>query len=331
MSFVKISPGVCGCGFMGKNHIRNYLKQDNVDFVYVYDVNFEIFETDDYLKSIGDNILVARTLNELKENANLISICSPSEYHYKNLKSLYNTNKYYIIEKPMFTHLNVYNDFKHYNPECTKNIRCGYIERFNPVVNELLNMLDEVPTYMEFKRFNPSSKRITGKIEYDLTIHDMDLLYYFVFNLYKKKHAGFYDVSSIEANYTDEKHAVYLIECWIDGNMFMTNISTSRGSMKKIRRIYIETEHKTYTANLLTNEIEVISKKDSDMYEHSFGIYTEEYETIIKNIGGEEPLYLELKDVIESAKNYLRGECVCDDLEIMDDYSLSYLHHKILR
>ena len=333
MSFVKISPGVCGCGFMGKNHIRNYLKQDNIDFVYVYDVNPEIFKTDDYLKSIEKHLTVVESLGELKDSANVISICSPSEYHYDNLVELYDKANFYLVEKPLFLEGCQYANFKKDYPQCYNNIKCGYVERYNSVINELIKSLDEVPIYIEFKRFNPSSKRLVGEIEYDLTIHDLDLLNYITYNLCRKFEDVCYDISMLESRCKYENNVVYLIECWLGGDRYLANISTSRNSMKKVRQIYIETETKTYTANLLTREIEIISKKENDVYKHDGDIYTEEYETIIKNVNGEEPLYLELKNTIRLAKIYfgiIRNPTIDICIPMADDFSVSVFYHEML-
>ena len=335
MSFVKISPGVCGCGFMGKNHIRNYLKLNNIDFVYVYDINPEIFESDEYLKSVEDNIVILNTLEELKDAANVISICSPSEYHYKNLLELYNIDNFYLIEKPMFLEIEQYNSFKKMYPECNENIKCGYVERYNPTVKELLTVLDEVPTYMEFKRFNPSSKRIGGNIGLDLSIHDVDLMSYIVCNLFRKTSDLKCDVLNNKFSYSYKNNAIYIFELYIGRKFFEVNIATSRGSMKKMRQIYIETKSKTYTANLLTGEIEIVSKKDGDLYDHDGNVCTEEYETIIKRVSGDEPLYLELVEVIKSAKEYfgILGKPLITEEKNMplDDYDMSEEYHKVLR
>ena len=80
-------------------------------------------------------------------------------------------------------------------------------------------------------------------------------------------------------------------------------------------------------------EIEIISKKDNDIYEHGGDIYTEEYETVIKNIGGEEPLYLELKDAINAAKVYFKisGKPLRNIDERADnDFEISIFHHEML-
>ena len=322
-----IVPGVCGCGFMGKNHIRNYLKQDDIKSIYVYDINRSIFKSDEYLKSISDKIIQTSSLKDLRSKANLISVCSPSEYHYQNMLELYDKSNFYLEEKPLFLEEREFKDFKRTYPECIKNIKCGYIERYNPTVNELIKVIDDIPTYVEFKRFNPASKRISGAIEYDLSIHDANLLNYIVVGLCNKFKIDSYDDTCYISKNISKDHAVYLIDVYIGGKFFLSNIATSRGAMKKVRQIYIETEKKTYITNLLAHEIEIISKKEGNLYSHDGNIYTEEYETIIKNINGEESLYLELKDIIQLAKKYLEiGEVEKEKevfMQLQNDYDMS--------
>jgi predicted dehydrogenase len=62
----------------------------------------------------------------------------------------------------------------------------GHIERFNPIVEEI-NKIIKNPLYVEIRRHNPASTRITdSSIVEDLMIHDIDI----VFNVFYKPLQG---------------------------------------------------------------------------------------------------------------------------------------------
>jgi len=53
----------------------------------------------------------------------------------------------------------------------------GHIERFNPIVKEIKQLINR-PRYIEIKRLNPASTRITdADVVTDLMIHDIDLVW----------------------------------------------------------------------------------------------------------------------------------------------------------
>ncbi|HIJ05929.1 MAG: Inositol 2-dehydrogenase/D-chiro-inositol 3-dehydrogenase [Methanomicrobiales archaeon 53_19] len=66
----------------------------------------------------------------------------------------------------------------------------GYIERFNPIIGEIQRIMD-APLYVEMKRHNPASGRITdASIVEDLMIHDIDIMRHVLFNGGYSLHCG---------------------------------------------------------------------------------------------------------------------------------------------
>jgi predicted dehydrogenase len=59
-------------------------------------------------------------------------------------------------------------------------IACGFVERFNPVLDTTMKLLTEKPMHIVTMRHSPASPRIADSVVYDLLIHDIDLVLRFM-------------------------------------------------------------------------------------------------------------------------------------------------------
>ncbi len=230
--------GVIGVGVMGKNHARIYSELKNVRNLYVTDLNKEAV-----LKSRG---IYRSSIEELLKDVDAVSICVPTQYHYDVAKIVAESKIPMLIEKPICEFLSDAAKLIKFIPA---NLICGVgqIERFNPIVKEIKNIIDK-PIYIESKRHNPASARNNGSVVLDLMIHDIDVVY----NLLDWKiedHIYSYGNNNVcGALLNFDFSTVYL--------------SASRKSSKKIRTIYIEQEDCTIEGNYMTQEINIYSKPD---------------------------------------------------------------------
>jgi predicted dehydrogenase len=162
-------------------------------------------------------------------------------------------------------------------------IGIGHIERFNPIIPEIKKIIT-IPLYLEFKRHNPKSARITGSsVVEDLMIHDIDLL----LNVFLPDEPvaihsiGNADVMSV------------LMNC----RGIPVSLSASRKSSKKIRTVYIEEEDCTIEGDFMTQEIMIYRKPEK------YRIDSERYvqENLIEKVmvNKHEPLRKELDTFIE--------------------------------
>lgn len=269
--------GVVGLGPMGKNHVRVYSKIQQVDEIYVFDV-----EKSNYNSLKEYDIIICDSFDELLRNVDAVSICVPTSLHFQTAKKAFELGTPCLIEKPVT--LTVSEGEKLLSiKEDDLVVGVGHIERFNPIISEIKNVTNNI-LYCDIKRHNPGSNRITDStVIKDLMIHDLDI----VFNVFfpdKSYDFGCYgtkDVCSSLFNFDDS----------------VVSVSGSRISSKKIRSVYVEEEEYTVEGDFMMQEVYIYKKPDR------YHIKDERYvqDNIIEKVlvNKVEPLYDELKTFVD--------------------------------
>lgn len=233
--------GVIGAGVMGRNHLRIYSELKSVHEVVVHDVSRPAAE-----EAAGrTGATVAGSLEALLDAVDAVSICTPTPFHLGTAERIASAGVPMLIEKPICASVREGEQLLDEIPRGLV-VGVGQIERFNPVVEEFRKIVSS-PLYVELKRHNPASSRITGtSIVEDLMIHDIDILTHVLFPgvAHTVASAGSGDICSALIRY-DSCHA---------------HLSASRKSSKKIRSIYIEEEERTIEGDFMAQEVYVYRK-----------------------------------------------------------------------
>ena len=171
--------GVIWVGVMGRNHVRIYSELRDVNKVYLYDVDKAV------LRKVCEQYgaIAFDSVDSLLKKVDAVSICVPTMYHFKVAKMSIKSEVSCLIEKPVTSTskegeklLKIAKNREH----LTTGV--GHVERFNPVVKEVKKLMKE-PKYIEIRRHNPASSRITdANVVVDLMIHDIDLVWNYFFN-----------------------------------------------------------------------------------------------------------------------------------------------------
>lgn len=268
--------GIIGVGTMGKNHVRVYSELKSVDSVAVFDVNAAA------AKAIGGQhgAEVCATIGELLAGVDAVSVCVPTPFHAATVRQVFAAKKSALIEKPIAASAREAEDLMKAAPAGI-TLGVGHIERFNPVVSEIRKIVRK-PLYVEMKRHNPASARVTGStVIEDLMIHDIDIL----LNLFGRPSgihsAGSADVCSV------------LMTC----GTIPVSLSASRKSSKKIRMIYIEQEDCTIEGDFMTQEVTIYRKPGQYQFEAERYVQENIIEKVMVN--KLEPLKRELSTFID--------------------------------
>ena len=273
--------GVIGVGVMGRNHVRVFSELKSVDTLHVFDLNTAAAQ------EIGKRhgAVVASSIDDLLSNVDAASVCVPTPFHAKVVSQVFAAKKSVLIEKPICaTSAEAVNLMKSAPSGITVGV--GHIERFNPIVEEIHKIVKK-PLYVEMKRHNPASARVTGStVVEDLMIHDIDILISTFFeepcNI---RSAGNADLCSV------------LMQC----ENVPIALSASRKSSKKIRLIYIEEEEFTIEGDFMSQEVTIYRKPGQ------YHIEDERYvqENIIEKVmvNKLEPLKRELSTFVDCVKN----------------------------
>lgn len=273
--------GVIGTGVMGRNHVRMYSEFKGIDDLYVFDANPE---NANKMKEYG--AIVCGSVDDLLGKVDAVSICVPTKYHFDAAKKAVEKEVHCLIEKPITSSVKEGAELLSLLKNKKVVVGVGHIERFNPIIDEIKKIIEK-PYYIEIKRHNPASTRITdSSVIEDLMIHDVDVLFNMLMipNGHKIYAAGNSEMCKVV----------------VSANGIVASMSASRMASKKIRSIYIEDKKFTVEGDFMTQEIYVYWKPEK--YAAENGRYAQE--NIIEKVlvNKVEPLRVELKTFIDCVR-----------------------------
>ena len=271
--------GVIGTGAMGRNHVRIYSEMREADSVYIYDADEKA------ARALAEkfDVTVCDSVQSLLNNVKAVSICAPTKYHFSLAKEAIENGINCLIEKPIaMTSKEGEELLKIVDGSLV--IGVGHIERFNPIIKEIKNLISN-PKFIDIRRHNPGSTRIKdANVVIDLMIHDIDLIWNCFFEGYKD-----YEVYSAGDRDVHKKVARF--------NGCLASISASRIACKKIRTIHVEEDEFTIDGDFMAQELYIHSKPER------YGEVNTRYaqENIIEKvlINRVEPLKEELKTFLD--------------------------------
>ena len=233
--------GVIGVGSMGRNHARIYSELKVVNSLFVYDTNRKTAEEMARLHGAT----ACGSVGDLLSRSDAVSLCIPTPLHFPVARQVLSAGVHVLIEKPICATAAEGRSLLSEIPDDLV-VGVGHIERFNPVVPEIRKIIRK-PLYMEMKRHNPTSARVTGtSVVDDLMIHDIDIAL----------HAFFHGKPSSLVSAGNDDVASALLR-WGETPVYL---STSRKSSKKIRMCYIEEEDFTVEGDFMSQEVYVHRK-----------------------------------------------------------------------
>ncbi|STP11554.1 putative oxidoreductase [Helicobacter cinaedi] len=276
-----------GIGKMGQNHLRILSMLKDVEVAFLYDVNLELCES--LSKSFG--IKVLENLDEDLKDCDGAIIVTPTFTHFDYVNKVSDYVKNIFVEKPLTDTLDTTQIILDLAKQKSLNIQVGFIERYNPAIITLQNILrDTKIVNIDFTRTNKMSSRITDvDVVIDLMIHDIDLALHF---------NG--DIADIYAHgVVMEGMIEYARACIIHKNGAFSNIVASRITEKRIRQISVTTHNEYIDCNLLRKEV-FVDKQSVEQRLDSVSI-SANTETI--EVRGQESLFSELLDFVNLCKD----------------------------
>lgn len=242
--------GLIGLGNMGQNHLRVLSILKTVDLVFIHDAD----TTKAKKLAEAHQAHSFQTLEDAYKNpVDAIIICTPTSTHAEQIKQAIHYTKNIFVEKPMAATLSEALEIKKLVDNKDINLQIGFIERFNPAVTQLKNILDRSGKIIniDFTRTNKLSNRITDvDVISDLMIHDIDLALYLNGPV---KHITAHGM--VENNLVGFATAILTHE-----NGAFSRILASRVTEKKMRQIEATCEDTFIDCELLHKEIIVHSQ-----------------------------------------------------------------------
>lgn len=166
--------GLIGLGKMGQNHLRVLSMLKSVDLAFIYDAD----DTVAHRLSEKHGVPTGTDLESLLSDTDAVVVCTPTVTHGQYVRRVapYVTNIF--VEKPLAHTLEETRNLARFATEQNLKVQVGFIERFNPAIQQLKCVLDESGRVIsiDFTRTNKLSARITDvDVVTDLMIHDIDL------------------------------------------------------------------------------------------------------------------------------------------------------------
>lgn len=255
--------GVFGVGHLGKFHLNNWKEIEGVKLVGFFDPN------DAQAKEVSETYGIRRyaDADKLMDACDIVDIVAPTDHHYAICMQAIRKGKHVFVEKPLANTIEEGREIVKLVREANVKLQVGHVERFNPAYLAVKEMQLN-PMFIEVHRlaqFNPRGTEVS--VILDLMIHDIDIILSLVKSDVKQISASgvavMTDTPDI-ANVRIEFH-----------NGCVANLTSSRISMKKMRKIRLFQKDAYIGIDFLAKKTEIIKlKQPEDQNVFSFDLDT---------------------------------------------------------
>jgi len=255
--------GIFGVGHLGKFHLNSWKEIKRAELTGFYDPD------DAAAYEAADKYQLTRFTDpdDLIDACDLIDIVAPTPLHFQLCEKAIRKGKHVFVEKPLAGTMEEARQIVQLVRESKTKLQVGHVERFNPAYLALQSITMN-PLFIEVHRlaqFNPRGTEVS--VILDLMIHDIDI----ILSLVKS------EVKSISASgvavMTDTPDiASVRIEF---NNGCVANLTSSRISMKRMRKMRIFQKDAYIGIDFLNKKTEIIKlKTPEDVDVFAFDIET---------------------------------------------------------
>ena len=255
--------GVFGVGHLGKFHINNWKEIPGIKLIGFFDPN------NDNAKEVVEKYGLKRYMDEEKliDSCDIIDVITPTTQHFEICMQAIRKGKHVFVEKPITNTIQEGRDLMNMVREANVKLQVGHVERFNPAFLSIKD-LNLNPMFIEVHRlaqFNPRGTEVS--VILDLMIHDIDI----ILSLVKS------DVKNIAASgvaVMTETPDIANVRIEFN-NGCVANLTSSRISMKKMRKMRLFQKDAYIGIDFLEKKTEIIKlKQPNDSNVFSFDIDT---------------------------------------------------------
>ncbi len=244
--------GVFGVGHLGKFHLNNWKQIPDVEIVGFFDPN------NDNAKAVEAEYGIKRFMDEeaLIKTSDMIDVVTPTHLHFPVCEMAIKMGKHVFVEKPMANTIEEGKAIMEMVKEAGVKLQVGHVERFNPAFTALKDITLN-PSFIEVHRlaqFNPRGTEVS--VILDLMIHDIDIILSIV-----KSGVKHISASGVAVLTDTPDIANVRIEF---NNGCVANLTSSRISMKKMRKIRLFQKDAYIGIDFLEKNTEIIKLKKPD-------------------------------------------------------------------
>lgn len=314
----QLKVGLIGAGYLGKFHLSNWKEIEEVQLVGFFDpdpVNAKEVAEQFGIPAFPDG-------ESLLDACDAIDITAPTDHHIEWCEAAIKKGKHVFVEKPLAATMEEARRIVKLTHESGIKLQVGHVERFNPAFLAVKD-LGLKPLFIEVHRlaqFNPRGTEVS--VILDLMIHDIDI----ILSLVKS------DVKTISASgvaVLTETPDIANVRIEFD-NGCVANLTSSRISMKKMRKIRLFQKDAYIGIDFLDKKAEVIRLKgDEDAQSFNFDIDTPNGKKTIAIANPSVPAVNAIKAELTSFKNAILNNTKPEVSE-MDGLMAMEVAHQIL-
>jgi predicted dehydrogenase len=311
--------GVFGTGHLGKFHLNNWKGIPDAEVVGFYDPDPQTAAEVAEKYQIRSFDSVAALLDQ----CDAVDIIAPTNFHFELCEQAIRKGKHVFVEKPLANNMEEARELMKLVKESNIKLQVGHVERFNPAFLALGD-IPLHPMFIEVHRlaeFNPRGTEVS--VILDLMIHDIDIILHIVKsevkNIYSSGVAVMTDTPDI-ANVRIEFN-----------NGCVANLTSSRISMKKMRKMRIFQKDAYIGVDFLAKKTEIISLNHTeDNNSFTFDIETRNGKKSISVINPEVPEVNAIKMELEKfTEAILQNKATL--VSEVDGYRAMDIAHQILQ
>jgi predicted dehydrogenase len=311
--------GIFGVGHLGKFHLNNWNDIKDIEVVGFYDPN------DSAAQEVSDKYQLARFLDpeRLMDAVDIVDIVAPTTFHFNLCKLAIRKGKHVFVEKPLANTMEEARELVKLVKESNIKLQVGHVERFNPAYLGIQHM-DLNPMFIEVHRlaeFNPRGTEVS--VILDLMIHDIDIILTIVKSEVKQISASGVAVMTDTPDIANVR-----IEF---NNGCVANLTSSRISMKKMRKMRLFQKDAYIGIDFLNKKSEIIKlKTPQDVDAFSFDLDTPHGKRTIAVLNPQVPEVNAIKKELEAFRDSILTNTLTRVSEV-DGYRAMDVAHQILQ
>lgn len=168
----KVKVGIIGVGYLGTQHARILSYLEEAELIGVADVDFK------KAMVIGNRhgVKYYENFENMLDEIDAGIVATPTSEHFAISMKLIKRGKSVLVEKPITETVEQAEELVSAAEKNGLILQIGHLERFNPAVEALENLISE-PKFIEVQRLGSFSARsLDIDVVLDLMIHDLDII-----------------------------------------------------------------------------------------------------------------------------------------------------------
>jgi predicted dehydrogenase len=285
--------GVVGVGHLGRHHARHYASLPGVKLVGVTDTDADQGRkvAQEYGATYYDSLDAL-----LEGGLDLASVAVPTTAHRAVATRLMEGGVDVLVEKPIAASVDEAGQLVETAAKTGRILQVGHIERFNGAVVALFDAV-RAPKFIECHRLSPYPMRGQDvSVVLDLMIHDLEI----VLSLVKSPVVSI-DAVGVPIFSPEEDIANARLQF---ENGCVANLTSSRVSMERMRKIRIFEPNAYVSTNFSDQEVLIYRKRNVPTGEEASPMDRIEIEQL--TVSREEPLKMELEAFVSCVRDRTR-------------------------